>query len=153
VAEGGGNGGRNGGRNGGETMGGQGSSRGLYAVSTAVSYFPELSKAAQTWKFKMDAVPYSTNCQFFHVARFTHYEQFSQLCRHLILNRIRVKNPRTDSTFESLKNFKRDLNLLKNLINSPKFLLDLIFTKVNLVGITCMQDIELQYKCQMAWFE
>jgi hypothetical protein len=68
----------------------------LTSGAHAVSYFPELSKAAQTWKFKMDAVPYSTNCQFFHVARFTHYEQFSQLCRHLILNRIRVKNPRTD---------------------------------------------------------
>jgi hypothetical protein len=27
--------------------------------------------------------------------------------------RIRVKNPGTDSTFESLKNFKRDLNLLE----------------------------------------
>jgi hypothetical protein len=50
-------------------------------------------------------------------------------------------------------NFKRDLNILENLINSPKFLLDLIFTNVNLVGITCMQDIELQYKCQTTWFE
>jgi hypothetical protein len=39
-------------------------------------------------------------------------------------------------------NFKRDLNLLQNLINSPKFLLDLIFEDVNLVGITCMQAIE-----------
>jgi hypothetical protein len=29
----------------------------------------------------------------------------------------------------------------------------LIFTKVNLVGITCMQDIELQYKCQTVRFE
>jgi hypothetical protein len=29
----------------------------------------------------------------------------------------------------------------------------LTFTKVNLVGITCMQEIELQYKCQMVWFE
>jgi hypothetical protein len=29
----------------------------------------------------------------------------------------------------------------------------LIFTKVNLVGITYMQEFELQYKCQMTWFE
>jgi hypothetical protein len=49
---------------------------------------------------------------------------------HPIVIRIRVKNPGTDSTFESLMNFPRDL-----------------------VGITCMQDIELQYKCQTAWFE
>jgi hypothetical protein len=41
------------------------------------------------------------NSQFLHVARLGHYEQFSQLCRHPILNRIRVKNTRTDSTFES----------------------------------------------------
>jgi hypothetical protein len=51
---------------------------------------------------------------------------------------IELKNPRTDSIFESLMNFKRDSDLLENLINSPKFLLDLIFTKVKLVGYTCM---------------
>jgi hypothetical protein len=28
-------------------------------------------------------------------------------------------------------------------MNSPKFFLDLIFTKVNLVGITYMQEFEL----------
>jgi hypothetical protein len=55
---------------------------------------------------------------FFHVARLGNYEQFSQLCQHLILNRIRVKNPGTDSTFESLMNFKMYLNLLKK---SDKF--------------------------------
>jgi hypothetical protein len=42
-----------------------------------------------------------------------HFEQFSQLCQWPMLNRIRVKNPRTDSTFGSLMNFKRDLNLLE----------------------------------------
>jgi hypothetical protein len=50
-------------------------------------------------------------------------------------------------------NFKRDLNLLENLVNSPKFFLDLIFRKVNLVGITYMQEFELQYNCQTAWFK
>jgi hypothetical protein len=39
-------------------------------------------------------------------------------CSHPILNRIRVKNPGTDSTFESLLNLKKDLNLLKK---SDKF--------------------------------
>jgi hypothetical protein len=29
----------------------------------------------------------------------------------------------------------------------------LIFTKVNLDGITYMQEFELQYRCQTAWFE
>jgi hypothetical protein len=36
---------------------------------------------------------------------------------------------------------------------SDKFSIGLIFTKVNLVGHTCMQDFELQYKCKKAWFE
>jgi hypothetical protein len=43
--------------------------------------------------------------QISHAARLGHYEQFSQLCRHQILNRIRVKNPGTDPPFESLMNF------------------------------------------------
>jgi hypothetical protein len=43
--------------------------------------------------------------QISHAARLGHYEQFSQLCRHQILNGIRVKNPRTDPPFESLMNF------------------------------------------------
>jgi hypothetical protein len=56
--------------------------------------------------------------QKLHVSRLRHYEQFSPLCRHPILNRNRVKNYGTDSTFESLMNFKRDLNLLEK---SDKF--------------------------------
>jgi hypothetical protein len=44
-----------------------------------VLYFLELSKPAQTWKLKMDALPYSKNSQLLHVARLGHYEQFSQL--------------------------------------------------------------------------
>jgi hypothetical protein len=33
-----------------------------------------------------------------------HCEQFSELCRHPNLHRIRDKNPGTDSPFESLMN-------------------------------------------------
>jgi hypothetical protein len=95
----------------------------------------------------------SKNSQFLHVAGLGYYEQFSQLYGHPILNINRAKNPASDSTFESLMNFKRDLNLPENLVNSPKFFLDLIFTKVNLDGITYMQEFELQYRCQTAWFE
>jgi hypothetical protein len=91
----------------------------------------------------MDTLPWFKESQFLRVASFGYYEQLSQLCQHKIPNRNRVKNPGTDSTFEYLMNFKRDLNHLENLINSPKFLLDLIFTKLKLVGITCMQEIEL----------
>jgi hypothetical protein len=83
-----------------------------------VLYFSKLSKLAQTCKLKMDVLTCSKNSQFLHVAILGHYEQFCQLCRHPIMNRIRVKNPGTDSTFESLINFKRDLNLLEK---SDKF--------------------------------
>jgi hypothetical protein len=66
----------------------------------------------------MDALPCFKNSQFLRVARLGNYEQCVQLCRHPILNRIRVTNPGTDSTFEYLMNFKRDLNLLEK---SDKF--------------------------------
>jgi hypothetical protein len=66
----------------------------------------------------MDTLPSSKNSPFLHVARLGHCEQFYQLGQHPILNRIRVKNPGTDSTFEFLMNFKRDLNLLEK---SDKF--------------------------------
>jgi hypothetical protein len=63
-------------------------------------------------------LPCSKNSQCLHVSRLGHYEQFAQLCRHPICDRIRVKNPETYSTFESLMDFKRDLNLLEK---SDKF--------------------------------
>jgi hypothetical protein len=50
-------------------------------------------------------------------------------------------------------NFKGVQTCWENLRNSPKFSLDLILTKVNLVGQTCMQEIRVLYKCQVAWFE
>jgi hypothetical protein len=107
----------------------------------------------QNWldlKNKMGAFTCSKNTQYLHMASLGYHEQFSQFCRHQITNTKRVKIPITDSIFESLMDFKIDLILLENMINSPKFLFDLIFKEVNLVGITCMQEIELQYKCQTA---
>jgi hypothetical protein len=43
--------------------------------------------------------------------------------------------------FESSMNFKGFQTLWENLVNPLKFYLDLIFTKVNLVGHTFMQEI------------
>jgi hypothetical protein len=85
----------------------------LMSGAHAVLYFLKLSELPQTWKLKMDALLYSNNFQLLHVARLGYCEQFSQLCRHRVLTRIRVKNPGTDSTFESLMNFKRNLNLVQ----------------------------------------
>jgi hypothetical protein len=42
-----------------------------------------------------------------------YYEQFSRLCQHPVPNINRAKIPGLDSTFESLINFKRGLNLPK----------------------------------------
>jgi hypothetical protein len=70
----------------------------------------------------MDVLLCSKNSQFLHAARLRHCEKFAQLCLHPILNRIRVENPRTDLTFESLMNFKRDLNLLEKSDKFPEIL-------------------------------
>jgi hypothetical protein len=45
--------------------------------------------------------------------------------------------------FESSLNFKGVETFGENLVNSLKIYLDLIFTNVNLVGHTCMQEIEV----------
>jgi hypothetical protein len=66
------------------------SDRGADGWAHSVLYFPKLSKLAQAWKLKMDALSSSKNSQFLHVAILGHYEQFYQLCGHPILNRIRV---------------------------------------------------------------
>jgi hypothetical protein len=42
---------------------------------------------------------------------------------------------------------------MENLVNSIKIHLNLFLTKLNLVGHTFFQELELQYKCQKAWFE
>jgi hypothetical protein len=84
----------------------------------AVLDFSNLSKTGSTLKIKVNALPCTTNSQFLHVASLGYYEKISQLHRHEIPNRNRVKNPGTDSTFECLRNFKRDLNHLEK---SDKF--------------------------------
>jgi hypothetical protein len=66
----------------------------------------------------MGVLSCSKNSQILHVACLGYYEQFSQLCRHPIPNINRAKNPGPDLTFESLMNFKRDLNILEK---SDKF--------------------------------
>jgi hypothetical protein len=46
-----------------------------------------------------------------HALGLGYYEQFSKLCRLPVPNTNIAKNPRSDSTFESLMNFKMGLNL------------------------------------------
>jgi hypothetical protein len=67
--------------------------------------FLELSKSAQTWKLKLDALRCSKNCQILHATRLGHCEQRFQLFRHLNLNICRAKIFGIDSQFEYLVNF------------------------------------------------
>jgi hypothetical protein len=66
----------------------------------------------------MGALSCSKNSQFLHAARLGYYQQSYKLCGNPIPNINGGKNPRPDSIFESLMNFKRDLNLLEK---SSKF--------------------------------
>jgi hypothetical protein len=70
----------------------------------------------------MGVLSCSKNYLFLHEALLGYYEQFSQLCRDPIPNIKSAKNPGSDSTFESLMNFKRDLNLLEKSGKFPKIL-------------------------------
>jgi hypothetical protein len=56
-------------------------------------------------EFEKNTLLCSKNSQILHAARLEHYEQFTQLCRHPILNKIRVKIPGKDSPFEILMDF------------------------------------------------
>jgi hypothetical protein len=87
-------------------------------AQAVLDFFSNLSKTSSTLKIKIDVLPCFKNSQYLYVANLGNYEQFSQFCRHQIPSRNRVNNPGTDSIFESLMNFKRDLNLLEK---SDKF--------------------------------
>jgi hypothetical protein len=64
-----------------------------------------------------------------HAARLGYYEQFSKLCRHPIPHINGAKNPGSDLTFESLMNFKRDLDLSEKSGKFSKILSCLDFHK------------------------
>jgi hypothetical protein len=70
----------------------------------------------------MGARTCSKNSQFLHVAHLGCYQQFSELCGHPIPKINGAKNHRSYSTFESLMNFKRGLNLPKKSGKFPKIL-------------------------------
>jgi hypothetical protein len=83
------------------------------------------------------------NIETLHDASLEHGEQLYELGRLQICTRIHVIKFGTNSNLNLpwiLKGFKP---CGKILVNSLKFYLDLVFTKVNLVGYTCMQEIGL----------
>jgi hypothetical protein len=78
-----------------------------------------------------------------HDAGFEHDEQLSPLAQLQILNISHVINFGTDSHLNLPGILKKFEPCVKNLVNSLKFYPNLIFTTVNLVGHTCMQDYEV----------
>jgi hypothetical protein len=89
----------------------------------------------------MESLPCLENIQALLADRFEYSKQLSPLGGLPIPKRIHVKNPGIDSNWNILWILKWFNPSGKNLINSPKVYLDLIFSKVNLVGHTCMQDL------------
>jgi hypothetical protein len=81
-----------------------------------------------------------------HEAVFEYFEQLSKLDELQTPNRIHVINVGTYSNLNLLSILKGFKPCGKNLINSLKFYLDLIFIKINLVGHTCMQYIGFPIK-------
>jgi hypothetical protein len=103
-----------------------------------VKEFFKFPNSTQTCKFKREAFPCSKNIQIVHEARLECFEQLSPLGQLQIRNRIHVINSGIEFNLNLpwiLKGFKP---CGKKLINSLKFYLNMVFTKVNLVGHTCM---------------
>jgi hypothetical protein len=118
-----------------------------------VLIFFYLSKTGSTLKIQKGCLILLQKFPIFACGSLGILNNFLNCAWHPILKINKAKNPGSNSTFESLMNFKRGLNLLKNLINFLKFFLDLIFIKMNLVGIIYMQECELSYKCQTTEFK
>jgi hypothetical protein len=95
----------------------------------------------QTLKCNLNAFCISKPLQTLYEAKFEHVEQLSPLSQLQIPTRIHVINFGTNSNLNLPPIFMGFKPCRKNLVNSLKFYIDLIFTKVNLVEHTCMQEI------------
>jgi hypothetical protein len=71
----------------------------------AVLIYSQIIQTGSNMEIENECLHCFKNSQISHTTRLGHYEQFSKLYRHPILNRIRVKNHRTNPPFEYLRNF------------------------------------------------
>jgi hypothetical protein len=101
----------------------------------------QYSKSSENFEFKSSAFPRSKNIKTLEGARFRYNTQHSPLSQLQIPTVIHAINFGIDSNLNVLSILKGFQPCGKNLKNSPKISLDLIYTKVNLVGITCTQEI------------
>jgi hypothetical protein len=117
--------------------------------------FFKFPKTARICKFKTDAFHYSKNTESLHDAIHEYSEQLSQLGQLQILNRIHSINFGTNLNLNFLWILKGFKPFWKNMRNSLKFTIDLIFTKVNLFGCTCMQEfwVITQISNDLVWIK
>jgi hypothetical protein len=101
--------------------------------------FFQISNSAQIYKLKMEAFCCPKNIQILHGAIFELSKQLYQLHQLQILNKIHEINSRTEFNLRLLWILKGFKPYGKHLVNSLKFYLNMIFTKVNLGWHTCMQ--------------
>jgi hypothetical protein len=107
-------------------------------VQSGAQPFSNYSNFAPILKYTTKTILMSINVQTWHGARVDYSEQFLPLGPLLIPNRIPVIKFGTNSTLNLSLNFKGFHPFLKNLINSLKFHVHMIFAKMNIVGYTCM---------------
>jgi hypothetical protein len=88
-------------------------------------------------------------------ARCKYYEKHTQLGPLQIPNRIHSINFGIDSNLNLLWILKGFKPSEKNLINSPKFSLNMVFTKVNLAGKTSMEEfwVTTQVSNDLVWIK
>jgi hypothetical protein len=91
----------------------------------------------------------------FSFGRLGYYEQFSKLCQHPITNITIDENPGSDSTFESLMNFKMGLNLLKKSSKFPKILswLDLHKSEFSWDHLYARMWVTIQVPNSVVWIK
>jgi hypothetical protein len=110
---------------------------------------------AQTVKSNSNALPCFKNIEALHATRFEYFEQLSPLDQLQIPNRIHVINFGAGSNLNLLWILKGYKPFGTNMRNSPKFSLDLIFTKVNLFWHTYMQEfwVTTQVSNDLVWIK
>jgi hypothetical protein len=101
----------------------------------------QFPNSIQTSKLKQEAFPCPKNIQIFHRTRFNYFDHLSRLGRLQILNAIHGINSGTEFNLNLLWILKGFKSCRKNQVNSLKFYLNLIFTKVNLVWHTSMKKL------------
>jgi hypothetical protein len=116
---------------------------GCSLVGWPIKRFFQYLKTILNLKFNYTTFPTFKNVQTLHEATFEHCEQLYRLSQLQIPNGFHVTKFGTKSNLNLPWILSRCQTCGKNLVNSLKFYLDLIFIDVNLVGHTGMEEYEV----------